>query len=576
MPDLTPPPKPPASTPSPTAPVSPSKPAEPPSAPAPPAAPQSATPAQKPQRRERGPFPVNAFPSWVPWSPPRVPVEKTQNVWIKILVPFLIFVLAFGFYQQFPVPVDHPPIIVFDEAHYVKVARNFTRGVFIDPAWSDPRPQNFEHPPVGKYLIAAGIWLNGKPHDDMENQAYISTLCGHDNEECRQDARGWRFSSTVVGASGIVAAYFVGLRFFNRFSAGILCASLLALDGLYYMHARLAMLDIFPTVFLLWAFAFVFSPRKSGRWLSSVFMGLAIASKFYALYLLPVFVVCHFLRTRAPHFEEPTPSTAPPGATIEARIKESFAPYAPWLKRLLPTVGFALALPFLVHAATYAPYWIRWTQMGGVLFAVKEFFFVQISAFTWDFAADATHPYSSPPSTWLVISKPVYYYTFDYADGDVGKMWSIGNPFLWWTAAAALVVVPLKIMWRFLRDYGWHYLRFEFVERLVYYPFWIRRDLAFMITGLMFLFAYLPWFMIQRITFLFYMTFAVPIFALIAGGLLGEQWDRGGLNRLLTILYVVLAAGVFLLFFPVVSGIKVDVSHYKWVMGLLPLLDVSV
>jgi dolichyl-phosphate-mannose-protein mannosyltransferase len=555
---------------------------QPPSEPLPPAPPPGSgvveppVPAPRPRRRDRGPFPATMFPSWIPWRPPRVPVERTQGLWLKILVPFLIFVLAFGFYQQFPIPADHPPIIVFDEAHYVKVARNYTRGVFIDPAWSDPRPQNFEHPPVGKYLIAAGIWLNGMPHDDMENQAYITKLCGHDNEECRQDAWGWRFGSTVVGASGIVAAYFLGLRFFNRFSAGILTASLLALDGLYYMHARLAMLDIFPTVFLLWAFAFVFSPRKSGRWWSSVFYGLAVASKFYALYLLPVFVLCHFIRSRPPIFAEPPASEASALSTVGGRIKESIAPYLPWLKRLGPTVAFSMALPVLVHMAAYAPYWYLWTQMGGPIFAIREFVFVQISAFTWDFAADATHPYSSPPSTWLVIAKPVYYYTFDYADGDVGKMWSIGNPFVWWTAALAMFVVPIKILWRFLRDYGWHYLRADFVERLIYFPFWLRRDLMFVVTGLLFLSGYLPWFLIQRITFLFYMTFLVPAFALFAGGLLGEQWDRGGIHRLLTILYVVLAAGVFLIFFPVVSGIKVDVAHYKWVMHLLPLLDVKV
>lgn len=500
-------------------------------------------------------------------------MEATQPAWLRILVPFAIFALAFGAYQY---QIDEPNIIVFDEAHYVKVARNYTRGTFIDPAWSDPRPQNFEHPPVGKYLIAAGIWLNGKPHDEWENQRYITELCGHDNPECASDARGWRFGSTVVGASGIVAAYFVGLRFFNRFSAGILCAVLLFLDGLYFMHARLAMLDIFPTAFTLWAFALVFSPRPSGRWLSAVFYGLALASKYYAVYVLPLFLLCHFIRARAPAWHESADAAATPSPTLRGRILEAFGPARPWIRRLVPAFGFALLLPLLVFAATYAPFWSVWIQRGGLGFAIKEWFFVQGAALSWDFAADASHPYSSPPSRWILLTKPVYYYTFEFGDGDVRKMWSIGNPFVWWTAVLGIVFVTIKILIRFFRDYGWHYLRLGFLEHLVFYPFWLRRDLVFILAALFFAAAYAPWFLIQRITFLFYMTFVVPTFAVFAAGLLGEQWDRRGVPRLLSALYVLVAVAVFLVFLPVVSGFRIDDALYRWIMGLLPLLEVGV
>jgi dolichyl-phosphate-mannose--protein O-mannosyl transferase len=536
----------------------------------------------------------------MPWRAPRRPVEFRLPVWQRALIPFLLFAGAFGAYQYH---VDHPPIIIFDEAHYVKVARNYTNGILIDPAWGakDPRPQNFEHPPLGKYLIAVGIWLNGKPHNEWENQKYITQLCGGQNEAaraCVDDARGWRFASTVVGASGIVAAYLLAMRLFNNIPAGFFAAGLLMLDGMYYIHARLAMLDIFPTAFWLWAFAFALSPYKGGRWWGAVFFGLALASKYYTLYLLPVFLLVQFIKAPIPrwrdHADEGVLATAPLAAasvaapegtslvqaqaapalpTAADRLRLAWEPMRPWFTRVGWAVLLAVAVPIGVLLATYLPYFYLWTRSNGFAFAIKEWVFVQVSSFTWIYAGDATHPFSSPPWSWIPMIKPVYYYTYDYPDGTVGKMWSIGNPFLWWTASAGLVVVPVLVLVRFFRRHARTYLRWDFLDALAYYPFWYRRDLHLMLGALLFWSAYLPWFLVQRILFMFYMTFVVPTFAIFAGGLLGERWDRGGFPRILTILYVVLALVVFALYFPILAGSRISKTQYDWIMSIVPWLN---
>lgn len=492
-----------------------------------------------------------------------------MNRWRRALIPFLLFVLAFSFYQF---EVEHPPIIVFDEAHYVKVARNYTNGVLIDPAWSDPRPQNFEHPPFAKYLVAAGIWINGKPHNEWAPQPYITQLCGQDNPECARDAYGWRLASTVVGASGVAAAYLLAIRLFHRLSAGLFAAGLLLLDGLYYLHARLAMLDVFPTAFALWAFAFLFSPSPRGRWWAALFFGLALASKYYVLFLVPLFLLAQFVRGPVPRWREPPPPPEPGLGLVPPRnaLNAAWRSAAPWVQRVGLAVLLSLVVPFLVLAATYLPYFVLWTRMDGFGFAVREWMFVQVSAFTWDFAGSATHPFTSTPITWIPLMRPVFYYTHDYASGLVGRMYSIGNPFLWWTATAGLLAVPALILVRFFRGAARHYLRWDFLEGIVYYPFPLRRDLAFLLAALFFYAAYAPWFLLQRILFVFYMTFVVPSFALFAGGLLGEQWDRGGLRRILSILYLVLAMAVFGIYYPVVTGIPIEAGHFRWIMQLIP------
>jgi dolichyl-phosphate-mannose-protein mannosyltransferase len=552
------------------------------------------------------PLPPPAEPSWprMPWRAARRPVELSMPAWQRALIPFLIFATAFGIYQY---DVDHPPIIIFDEAHYVKVARNYTNGIMVDPAWGekDPRPQNFEHPPVGKYLIAAGIWLNGKPHNDWENQRYISQLCGHDNPECARDAKGWRFGSTVIGASGIVAAYLLAMRLFNSRAAGFFGAGLLMLDGMYFMHARLAMLDVFPTAFWLWAFALTFSPYKGGRWMGAVFFGLALGSKYYVLYLVPLFLIVQFLKApvpkwRGPSVEDAAPMLPPQVAvastvTLEAnvpaaepavlaaapvppqsaaqRLRAAWEPARPWLTRMGSAVLLAIVIPFLVLLAAYGPYFYIWSQSGGVVFAIKQWMHVQVASFTWIYGGETTHPFSSQPWTWIPMIRPVYYYTFDYPNGTVGKMWSIGNPFIWWTGALAAVVAPVFVLVRFVRDHARHYLRWDFLDAIVYYPFLHRRDVA-VIVGALFVYAcYVPWFLVQRIVFIFYMTFVVPSFVILAAGLLGEQWERGGFPRLLTILYGVIAAVVFGLYYPVVTGVPIEKAQYEWIMDTIPWMN---
>lgn len=501
-----------------------------------------------------------------PWRPPPRPIEFSLKPWLRVLIPFLLFVGAFGFYQY---DIDHPPIIVFDEAHYVKVARNYTNGIIFDNAWNPPRPQNFEHPPVAKYLIAAGIWLNGKPHNDWENQRYITQLCGHDNPECAPDAKGWRLASTVVGASGIVAAYLVGLRLFNRVTAGVFAALLLLMDGMYFLHSRLAMLDVFPVAFWLWGFAFALSPYRGGRILGALFLGLGISSKYSAMFLLPLFLLVVFFKTPVPRLPRIVPTD-----TVQGRALSAWEQAWPWIRRFGSALLIGLLLPLLVLVASYTPFFIEWYQRGGVAYAVKQWIFVEVEAFTWDFSNNATHPYSSKPWTWIPMLRPVFYYTIDLPNNMVGKQWSVGNPLLWWSGTLAAVAVVGRVLWRFFTERARHFMRFDFIDHLVYYPFWFTRDLSLLVGALFLFVTYLPWFIIQRVTFNFYMMVVIPSFAIIAAGLLSENWEKGGFPRLLSILYGILAVAVFAFYYPVVSGVPISRTQYDVIRSVLPWIGI--
>ncbi|MDQ3466701.1 MAG: glycosyltransferase family 39 protein, partial [Chloroflexota bacterium] len=82
------------------------------------------------------------------------------------------------------------------------------------------------HPPLGKEVIAAGIALLG------------------------DNPIGRRTPSVLFGAAGVGLLYLLGRAISQRRAIALLAALLLLLDGLYFVQARLATVDIFGTVFM--------------------------------------------------------------------------------------------------------------------------------------------------------------------------------------------------------------------------------------------------------------------------------------------------------------------------------------
>ncbi|HCB79089.1 MAG TPA: phospholipid carrier-dependent glycosyltransferase, partial [Erythrobacter sp.] len=149
--------------------------------------------------------------------------------------------------------VTHP---YFDEVHYLPAAREFlTLGTFI----------NREHPLVGKELIALGIALFG------------------------DNPWGWRLLPTLFGTLALFAAmralWFGTQNRFATLSYGVLVATGFHL----FIHARIAMLDIFYLTFLCvaaWQFAGAIRQPEQGRWrlaLTGIALGLAMGAKWNAI-----------------------------------------------------------------------------------------------------------------------------------------------------------------------------------------------------------------------------------------------------------------------------------------------------
>ncbi len=289
-------------------------------------------------------------------------------------------VMAAGFWLLCLYNLAIPTAPYFDEVHYLPAARELlTLGEFL----------NREHPLLGKELIALGIAIFG------------------------DTPWGWRIMPSLAGALALFAAmralWFASLNRFATIAFGVLLASGFHL----FVHARIAMLDVFMAAFLaaaLWQCAAAMREPETGRRrliLAGLALGLAMASKWNAvpLAMLPGlgFLVMRFLAGRRRLLTSRRGAPVPGVSLLEAAL---------WLG----------VLPLAVYAATYAPAW----AMRGGLNGTGPIALTQEMA-TMQASVVQTHPYQSTWPDWVINWRAIWY-LYEPADGAQRGVLLIGNP----------------------------------------------------------------------------------------------------------------------------------------------------
>ena len=303
----------------------------------------------------------------------RAPEQPKDPIrWCAALV--LAFLLAC---LPFLTVVTHP---YFDEVHYLPAAREFlTLGTFI----------NREHPLVGKELIALGIALFG------------------------DNPWGWRLLPTLFGALGLFASmralWFASCSRFATISYSVLLASGFHL----FVHARIAMLDIYYLAFLsvaAWQFAAAMRQPEQGRWrlaITGVALGLAMASKWNALIvaMLPglTFLVARFMAGRRRLLLSRRGAPVPGITLVEAAL---------WLG----------IVPLAVYAVSFAPafYFANQPITEGLFFHHQFMLDLQQQVLS-------PHPYQSTWSDWVLNLRAIWY-LYEPVDGVQRGILLIGNP----------------------------------------------------------------------------------------------------------------------------------------------------
>ena len=174
----------------------------------------------------------------------RFTTDRDPAEWCAVIA---VFFLALCWWR-----LGVPSEIYFDETHYVAAARKQLEGVRFNP----------EHPFFAKTLLAFAIeWLGDKP-------------------------LVWRLPSALLGAFGLFA--FSRMVWFasGNARAAVLAIVLLATDFFWFVHSRIAMLDMTMAALAMlaaWQIAAAVRLPQQGRWrlaLAGVLMGLSLGAKW--------------------------------------------------------------------------------------------------------------------------------------------------------------------------------------------------------------------------------------------------------------------------------------------------------
>ena len=191
----------------------------------------------------------------------------------------------------------------------------------------------------------------------------------------------------------------------------------------------------------------------------------------------------------------------------------------------------------------------------------------QTSMFNYHSGLEATHPYSSSWYQWPTMVRPIWYYSGYVTDAVKEGISAFGNPLVWWGGIPAFLYVLYLLVTHssFLRALTGKAAASSATTPLS------RREYqaaAFLVVG--YLAQYLPWFFVTRITFIYHYFPSTPFVVLMIVYSLMQLKKRVS-NRTFAVIccaYAVLAFGLFLLFYPVLSGQPVDVDfvvkYLRW------------
>ena len=194
----------------------------------------------------------------------------------------------------------------------------------------------------------------------------------------------------------------------------------------------------------------------------------------------------------------------------------------------------------------------------------------QTSMFNYHSGLEATHPYSSSWYQWPTMVRPIWYYSGYLTDAVKEGISAFGNPVVWWIGILAFIYILYLLIRNnaFLCSLTGHTQTECSTDTATTLSRREYHAAAFLVVG--YLAQYLPWFFVTRITFIYHYFPSTPFVVLMIVYSLMQLKKRVS-NRTFAVIccaYAVLAFGLFLLFYPVLSGQPVDVDfvvkYLRW------------
>lgn len=441
-----------------------------------------------------------------------------------------------------PVNKDQYPEL-FDEQDEYDDAHTFRSGTYFDEIYHARTAYemihdlyNYEntHPPLGKIFISLGIRIFG------------------------MNPFGWRIIGTLFGIGMLPFLYLFGKRLFHQTWVAGVVTTLFAFDFMHFTQTRIATIDVYGTFFIMAMFYFMlryaqtsfydteFKKTLIPLFLSGLMMGLGCASKWTAVYAaagLAVFFAAIMLYRYMEYRRACNNPGGSTGTIAHRHVIDVFK--SNFLKTIGACVIFFIVIPGLIYLCSYIPF-NDGTTDGLFTRMINN----QKSMYSYHSQLEATHPYSSTWYEWPTMIRPVFYYCNTVANDMREGISAFGNPLVWWAGIFAFL-----------------YMIYLVVKKA---------DKTALFLVFAYLVQYVPWMLVPRCTFAYHYFPSVPFVTLMIGYTLYRFIGDNKKKRIFAYVYAAAAVGLFLLFYPVLSGQPVSLEFVenglRWLTGWVLVL----
>ena len=411
-------------------------------------------------------------------------ISSSRQVQTIALLLILFFALVTKSWHLY-----FPKTYVFDEVYVGFTAEEYAKGNIKAWVWDYPTPKGFaydwSHPPMGRLIMTPVIKLLG-----------ISSFSR-------------RVVPMLAGVLITLLVYLLSKQLFPKQPLLWLTAACLStLDGLLLTMSRISLDDTMLVLFITTSILFFW---KKKYLFSSIFFGMAVATKWTAIYMLGYIGLV---------------------LLFSVSWKKNFKVIGNNLKYLFSIALLYLILGILIYVLSYLP--LIW------YYGWAKFVHLQQQMYWYHTGLVATHPWQSSALSWPILLRPVWFWV-SYGQDTISNIYALGNPLVFWGGLLAAI---------FTLIYSFLFKQYKLLQLLFAYAvFWM------------------PWIASPRIMFLYHYLPAIPFLTIILAFGLSKLSQIKGIGQILTLLFIGASLGVFIFFYPYWTGIPIpkdQVSYYQW------------
>ena len=460
--------------------------------------------------------------------------------------------------ETVPAKISYMNSSYFDEIYFARSAYEYAHGIDV---------MEWTHPPLGKLIMMIPILLFG-----------MSTF-------------SYRLMGTIAGLLMIPVIYILAKRIFKSRKWASLAGILMAFDTFHFAQTRMGTTDSFLVLFIMLSALFMYQyisldekatlkAKLKNLFLSGLFIGLSIATKWTGLYAGLALAIVFFVdliykdikkkKNKEKEILELNKillislfsiciipiaiyyiTTLLISASLAVKLTVGYfillvilgliyyivkVNRESW-KVIAACFAFFIIIPVIIYILCYVlfpnVYGYTDNSISGIINQIKNMY-------DYHSKLTATHDFSSSWYSWPVMTKPVWYYVGYYGGNVKSTIVGIGNPAIWWCGIIAFIYLLINCV----------------CTR--------KKENLFILVFI--LCTYLPYALIGRVMFMYHFFPTLPFMMLAIVSLV--KWITEKMkNNSFYIFYIALVILLFIIFYPVVSGM-VTTSDYidslKW------------